>query len=77
MADSNPVADDAGENQDHPDQNHEMGKVFAQRKSVDGLLANVRDDVVHDEIEEKPEYRHDEPETGEHRKGRPRRRRPA
>src|SRR4051812_1851939 len=66
-ADPKAGADDAEEDKDHPDQHDEMSEVFAQRKARHGLLASVRDDVVHDEVEKKPEGHHDEPEAGDPR----------
>lgn len=71
MAHSSPGADDADEDEDHPNQDDEMSEVFAQWKTDGGWLAHVRHDVVHDEVEEQSEGRHDESEAGEGRKRRP------
>jgi hypothetical protein len=58
------VGDDADEDEDHPDEDDEMGEVLGHRECPDPWLARVRQ-VVLDEIEQEPEGDHDRTELRE------------
>jgi hypothetical protein len=64
-ADLHSNADDAREDQDHADEDDEVGRVLADRKSGERVLVPVGDDIVFHEIEQQPEGHDGHPETRE------------
>jgi hypothetical protein len=67
---STPGPDDAGQDEDHADEDDEMGGVLAQRDAGDALLIEVRDEIVLDDVEQEPEGHHRDPEPGKARQRR-------
>jgi hypothetical protein len=58
---ADPVGDDADEDEDHPDEDDEMGEVLPQREGPEPGVCRVRE-VVLDEVEEQSEGDHDRAE---------------
>jgi hypothetical protein len=60
-----PVTDDAAEDEDHPDDDDEMGRVLSDGKARDEVLVGVRHDTVLDDIEQEAERHSEQAEAGE------------
>jgi len=50
---ADPVGDDAGEDEDHPQHDHEMGQVLPEGERTDELVVDGVEDGVGDHVEEK------------------------
>jgi hypothetical protein len=66
---ADPAGDDAGEDEDHPDEHDQVSEVLTDRERTESGFADVRE-VVLDEIEEQPEGDHDGTELREPGQGR-------
>jgi hypothetical protein len=52
---SDPVGDDAGEDEDHPHHDHEMGEVLPEREGTKGLVVDGVEERVRREVEDEAE----------------------
>jgi hypothetical protein len=64
-----PVGDDAGEDQDHPEEDDEVGRVLGQRERPDHGVVHVRDERVLVDVREQTEHDHERTDLRETRHG--------